>query len=338
MLYQPIFALIAVQFLFGGLPVASKFVLPYAHPMTVVVTRSLFASLFFLILMLLDGFLRTKRNAETASVANSSQTSRAHLTAKDHLTLMMLAFFGVTFNQSALFVALPKTSASITSIISPSIALFTLLFSLILGREKFEKSTLLVILLGALGVFVVVNPFQAHNIANPYGGETWANMLNVSSAASYAFYLALAGSLPAQIGTIRFSLMFFFYGFVLNLVVLGGYMIAVAHQWLPTPTTALLPNALTTLPTSFWSGLAYLLLGATALTYFLNMWAIQRVRPSYVGGFVCLQTIIGLYLSKRILHEELSARMITGSLMILTAIVLLTFLYIRRSRQKEITA
>jgi len=337
MLYQPILALIAVQFLFGGLPVASKFVLPHAHPMTIVVTRSLFASLFFLALMAFSK-LADKKTFQTKSPTSGVQRSAtATLTAKNHITLAMLAFFGVTFNQSALFVALPKTSASITSIISPSIALFTLFFSLLLGREKFEKSTLLVILLGAAGVFVVVNPLQAHGVANPYGGETWANMLNVASAASYAFYLALAGSLPAQIGTIRFSLMFFFYGFLLNLAVLGGYVIATENQWLPAPTMALMPNTFMALPASFWNGLAFLLLGATALTYFLNMWAIQRVRPSYVGGFVCLQTIIGLYLSKTILHEELSPRMITGSLMILTAIVLLTFLYIKRSRNKLAT-
>ncbi|MEY2987987.1 MAG: hypothetical protein RJB13_1508 [Pseudomonadota bacterium] len=337
MLYQPILALIAVQFLFGGLPVASKFVLPYAHPMTVVVTRSLFASLFFLALMALSQFMSKKQFPTLSANSEAPRSVQVALTAKNHLTLAMLAFFGVTFNQSALFVALPKTSASITSIISPSIALFTLIFSLFLGREKFEKSTLLIILLGAAGVFVVVNPFQAHNVANPYGGETWANMLNVASAASYAFYLALAGPLPAQIGTIRFSLMFFFYGFLLNLVVLGGYVIAIENQWLPAPTTALLPSTFMALPTSFWNGLAFLLLGATALTYFLNMWAIQRVRPSYVGGFVCLQTVIGLYLSKQILHEELSPRMITGSLMILSAIVLLTFFYIKRSRNKLAT-
>lgn len=337
MIFKPLLALIAVQFLFGGLPVASKFVLPYAHPMSVVIVRSLFASLFFLILLTLQSKYRTLQNQRDAHAVNIDH-SRQPLTLKTHISLALLAFFGVTFNQSALFVALPKTSASITSIIAPSIALFTLLFSVLLGREKFEKSIFLIILLGAAGVFVVVNPFETHNIANPYTGETWANMLNVASAASYAFYLALAGPLPKSIGTLRFSLIFFFYGFLLNALVVGGYVLAVHNQWLPQPATSLVPLDILNFPASFWSGLAFLLLGATALTYFLNMWAIQRVSPSYVGGFVCLQTVIGLYLSRSILHEELTARMITGSVMILLAIVMLTLVSIKKSRRAAITA
>lgn len=336
MLLQPILALIAVQFLFGALPVASKFVLPHAHPMAVVITRSLFASIFFLFLMFFNSSLRKKPPLAEVINRESTQNQTGTLTLKTHATLVMLAFFGVTFNQSALFFALPKTSASITSIIAPSIALFTLLFSVLLGREKFEKPILLIILLGAIGVFVVVNPFQAHNISNPYNGETWANMLNVASAASYAFYLALAGPLPKMIGTVRFSLIFFFYGFLLNTLVLIGYILAVQSQWLPNPTTSLIPANLFQLPVSFWSGLAFLLLGATALTYFLNMWAIQRVSPSYVGGFVCLQTVVGLALSKSILHEELTPRMVIGSGMILAAVILLTLLYIKRSQRKRV--
>jgi drug/metabolite transporter (DMT)-like permease len=89
------------------------------------------------------------------------------------------------------------------------------------------------------------------------------------------------------------------------------------------------------LPLSFWSGLGFLLLGATALTYFLNMWALQRVKPSLVGGFVCLQTIFGLFLSQRILHEPLTEMMIFGSVLILSGVLLLAFQHFRDVRSEK---
>ncbi|MEY4065992.1 MAG: EamA-like transporter family, partial [Pseudomonadota bacterium] len=68
-----------------------------------------------------------------------------------------------------------------------------------------------------------------------------------------------------------------------------------------------------------------LLLGATAATYLLNSWALQRVRPSLVGGFVCLQTVFGLAFSGVILHETLTPLMLLGSILILGGVVLLSF-------------
>lgn len=334
MSFQPILALLVVQLLFGALPVASKFVLIHAHPLFVVVLRSLFATLFFFVLHKIysetnsDSLASTEPSTGVVEPAYSSA-----LPLNVHLRLVVLAFFGITFNQMALFIALPKTSAAVTSIISPSIALFTLLFSVFLGREKFQKLSFIAILMGAFGVLFVVNPLNHAAHTQQHSTESWADILNVLSAASYAFYLALVGRLPTQLGGLRFSLLFFIYGLVMNLTVFFLYSQAGRMGLIAIPPSFTVTTQLSQLPSSFWAGLLFLLLGATALTYFLNMWALQRVKPSLVGGFVCLQTVFGLFLSQKVLHETLTQTMLIGSFMILSGVVLLAVAHFRTARR-----
>jgi drug/metabolite transporter (DMT)-like permease len=334
-LVQPIIALVFVQLLFGALPVASKFILVHAHPLFVVVLRSLFAALFFFVL---HRFFSTplERSRQTTNEGDVlHKTGEFSLLGQPmpfniHLQVALLSFFGITFNQMALFIALPHTTAAVTSVISPSIALFTLVFSVLLGRERFQLMSCLAILMGASGVLVVLNPFASSVAAGARHGEVWADVLNVMSAASYAFYLALVGRLPTVVGAFRFSLLLFFYGFLMNLVVLAVYSGLVRVGWISAPATLTIQGTLSALPSSFWFGLAFLLMGATALTYFLNNWALQRVKPSLVGGFVCLQTVFGLFLSKQLLNETLTNAMVVGSVLITSGVCVLAFQHLRK--------
>ncbi|MEY4066617.1 MAG: hypothetical protein RIR26_2825, partial [Pseudomonadota bacterium] len=212
-MWKPMLALLVVQVLFAGLPVASKFVLSFAHPLFVVVLRSAFAAALFWLVMRLAG---------------SRHPDVAPLEKAQHKRLWALAFFGITFNQMALFIALPHTSASIASIVSPSIAIFTLVFSVLGGREKFETLSISSVLLASLGVLFVLGSGQVgtdHGHVGTEEGKLWANALNVISAASYAFYLSRVGALPSRLGMLRFNFYFFFYGFILN-VLCWGLLIA----------------------------------------------------------------------------------------------------------------
>ncbi len=308
----PIAALLIVQILFAALPIASKFVLEHAHPFFVVVLRSAFGALFFFVLTLF--FARGQKRTEKIS-------------AKTHFELLALAFFGITFNQMALFVALPHTSASIASIVSPTIAIFTLIFSVMGGREKFEPLSVLSICLGTLGVGLVLWSAPAGGLIQGQtqsAGQLWANTLNLVSAASYAFYLAKVGHLPTRIGTFRFIFLLFFYGLILNCFCWTALYYSGQFGFLTESRGFTLFTGVSSLGTPFWSGLAFLLLGATAATYVLNAWALQKVKPSLVGGFVCLQTLFGLVMSSLFLNETLTPFMIFGSVFILAGVLLLS--------------
>lgn len=332
--FQPVLALLVVQLMFGALPVASKFVLAHAHPFFVVVLRSLFAAVFFFVLhKIFSGAERRSAALQQRADALEGGSISQRLPLSVHARILLLAFFGITFNQMALFIALPQTTAAVASIISPSIALFTLLFSVLLGRESFRTSSLFSIVLGGVGVLLVINPFTQTLPAVGASGAAWADSLNVLSAASYAFYLALVGQLPTRVGGLRFSLLFFVYGCLLNVLVMLLFAQATNIGLLERPESLLLSADPALLPASFWYGLGFLLLGATALTYFLNTWALQRVKPSLVGGFVCLQTLFGLFLSQSILSEPITLPMILGSVLIMGGVVVLTIQHFRDSRR-----
>lgn len=334
---QPILALVVVQLLFGALPVASKFVLAHAHPFFVVVLRSLFAAIFFFVLhKVFTAVQRPSAALDPSGVGRDGDTAAQSLPLSVHARILLLAFFGITFNQMALFIALPQTTAAVASIISPSIALFTLLFSVLLGRESFRTSSLLSIVLGGVGVLLVINPFTQKLPAAGVSGAAWADSLNVLSAASYAFYLALVGQLPTRVGGLRFSLLFFVYGCLLNVLVMLLFAQATRIGLWERPDSLLLAVEPALLPASFWYGLVFLLLGATALTYFLNTWALQRVKPSLVGGFVCLQTLFGLFLSQSILSEPVTMTMILGSVLIMGGVVVLTIQHFLDTRRTPV--
>jgi drug/metabolite transporter (DMT)-like permease len=80
-----------------------------------------------------------------------------------------------------------------------------------------------------------------------------------------------------------------------------------------------------------WIEVAYIIILPTAITYYLNAWALSRVPPSTVAVYIYLQPLIAFVVAPIVLGETLGIRALISSLLIFGGV----FIVARtRSRQK----
>ena len=312
------FLLFVIQILFGGLPVASKFVLKVLRPWEIVTLRSVVAALVFLgIAWLLKSgpVLRASRPFVTfrtrpPHAPNADARSKFHL--RDWAALCGLGLLGVSANQFALFLGLQKTTAAAAVILSPNIAFVSLCLSVLLGHETFSRAKAFNLVSGVVGIGLL---FGAH-IGDVVGKDALlGNALCLLSTSFYGAYLVLGRPLIQRLGAVVFSGGVFGFAAVFNLSVLFFSKDFSALELWSRVSQVQAP--------SFWWAFCHLVLGATVLTYLLNAFALNRAKPGVVSGFVCLQPLVGVAASAIFLREEIPGSYFLSLFLVLLGLGLL---------------
>ena len=68
--------------------------------------------------------------------------------------------------------------------------------------------------------------------------------------------------------------------------------------------------------------MVYVILGATVVTYFLNLWAVKRVLATRVAIFIFLQPLIAASLGVAFRGEEITVRFGAAAALVLAALLL----------------
>ncbi len=323
-------ALIFVQFLFGGLPVATKIALEYLTPLELMLVRTFFAAIIFA----LAGRLQSR----VSNVSTHQETRNEKL--RRHLLLFTMALCGASLNQYLLFLGIAAGSAVVAAIVVPAIPLFTVILATLSGRESFHPIKLLAAGIGIFGVLILLS----HNMSAVWTDSSSTSLSSQVSLTQEAFlgvfycvlsailsaaFLVFSGPLVKIMGPQKMLLRCYSYGFIVSLLLTlftddSGKFVSDAISLNPSM-----------LPTSFWVAIIFIVAGSTALANFLNMWAIKRVAATTVGGFVFLQTLIGVGLGVTILGEEVTARHIAASFFIALSLVILTRVAWKESRERS---
>jgi drug/metabolite transporter (DMT)-like permease len=319
-------ALIFVQFLFGGLPVATKIALQYLTPLELMLVRTFFAAIIFA--------LAGRLYSRAPRVSTNLETRKERL--KRHLLLFSMALCGASLNQYLLFLGIAAGSAVVAAIVVPAIPLFTVILATLSGRESFHPVKLLAAGIGIFGVLILLS----HNISAVWADSSSTSLSSngqaflgvfycVLSAILSAAFLVFSGPVVKAMGPQKMLLRCYTYGFAVSLA-----LVLFSHDSTKGISDAL-PLDLSLLPTSFCVAIVFIVAGSTALANFLNMWAIKRVAATTVGGFVFLQTLIGVGLGVTILGEEVTARHIIASFFIALSLIILTRVAWKESRVRS---
>lgn len=284
--FAPYAALLAVQALFGSLPVIGKIVL------TVVPSFALV------------GF----RVGITAVVLTAFQVYRRRIwlrKRRDYLRLAVLSMFGVTFNQLLFITGLSLTKASNTSLLAVTIPIFALTAGAVAKTESLSKSKVVGISLAAIGVILLIDPRSASFSSETTTGD----ILIVVNSLSYGIYVAISKDVITRNGAFR-SVMWIFVFASVVCVPLGliSFRRAEADQ----------------IGLTIWLLILYIAIAATAAPYILNAWALARVRPSTVAVFVYLQPLIGFILAVVFLGERVAANFLAAGALIFAGLFLTT--------------
>ena len=276
-------ALITIQVLFGVNYLASKIVVDVMEPGAWAALRTLSA------FVVLAGLLLVKRRRLPG--------------LRDSLLLGVAALFGVALNQGLFLEGLHRTTVGRASLICSLIPIFVLLFSVLMGQERVTLRKGLGFAAGLLGILILLEAdrfrFDGHYLAG--------DLLVLANAACYGFYLVFSKPVMKRNDPLAATTVVFLFG-ATGMFLYGG------SDLLQTPARVFSPELLAVM--------AYVVLGATVGTYFLNLWAIKRTQASRVAIYIFLQPLLAVVLGVVFRGEEVTLRFLAATALVFVALVL----------------
>ncbi|HPF20830.1 MAG TPA: EamA family transporter [Syntrophomonas sp.] len=268
--------------IWGSMYVASKYVLDYVPPFTLLWLRYALAGIVLTIILLV--------------------TKKHKVASRDILLLAWIGFIGYFISIGAQFIGTKLADAHTGALMTSSSPVFTFLLAWLLLEETITRRKLLALLLSMLGIIAVIGitgnePINVGgSIALMVAAITWALLSVYVKKAStryssltittYAILFALLFTTPAAIGEMQ-------------------------HQ-----TVRLFANPLV------WTGTLYIALISTALAFFLWNKGMDLLEAGAGSLFLCFQPVVGSLLGWLLLDEVLKTSFFIGAAFIISALVI----------------
>lgn len=289
----PHLALIAVQIFFATWPIVGKLALRTIPAVALVGFRVAGATLVLILLARVSGNLRP-------------------IARRDWPLLIVSSALGLVFNQWLFVKGLSITTAINATLLSTSIPVSTLLIGMFMGTDRTTWRRMLGIGLAASGVLYLIGPNRGDFSATTRVGD----LLIVANSLCYGAYIAVSKDLVRRYHALTVITWIFIVGSVATI---------------PPGLISLSRMQLSSVPVKVWIEVAYIIILPTAITYYLNAWALARVPPSTVAVYIYLQPLIAFVVAPIVLGEKLGAHALISSLLIFAGVFLVT-----RSRRRQV--
>ncbi len=229
---------------------------------------------------------------------------------EDRFTILKCGIFGMSLNIAAFIAGLDYSTpvnSSILIIISP---IFVVILSFFIFKNKINFVKILGIILGFIGAIILIltadsNSSIGRNI--PLG-----NFLFIVNSISYAYYLIIVKPMAEKYDLITLFKWLFLVGLIFNFPLGINQFLEV--DWVNLPLyQAILP-------------MAFVVLGTTCMTYFLNGYALSKLTSTEVAVFMYLQPIIGVLFAIFTKSDTITVTIIIASILIFSGVYLTTVL------------
>ncbi|MCP3980052.1 MAG: DMT family transporter [bacterium] len=218
------------------------------------------------------------------------------------LKLAGLALLGVVVNQVCFIEGLSRTTPTHSALINTTIPIDTMLFAVLLGREKLRRGRVAALLVALAGVLLVILPGASTGTPLLTG-----DLLTVVNAASFSLFLVLSRRLVTQSDPLGASAVLLLFG-TLGIATIG----------LPQ----LMATDLAAVSSRTWGFAAFVIVFPTAGAYLINYWALARVDSSVVAFFIFLQPVLATGLSMLLLGEQPAVSVYVGAALIFLGVFL----------------
>ena len=229
---------------------------------------------------------------------------------EDRFTILKCGIFGMSLNIAAFIAGLDYSTpvnSSILIIISP---IFVVILSFFIFKNKINFIKILGIILGFIGAIILIltadsNSSIGRNI--PLG-----NFLFIVNSISYAYYLIIVKPMAEKYDLITLFKWLFLVGLIFNFPLGINQFLEV--DWANLPLyQAILP-------------MAFVVLGTTCMTYFLNGYALSKLTSTEVAVFIYLQPIIGVLFAIFTKSDTITVTITIASILIFSGVYLTTVL------------
>ena len=280
--------LFSMAFFWGGAFVAGRSVAQTLDPFSAAFLRFALATVFL-------GMLHTIRKAPQKSV----------LTWRQIAGLALLGLTGIAIYNVCFFTGLKLISASRASAIITNNPIVVLFLSMIFFRERVCPLKILGILLSVTGACIVI--FRGNITLMLQGSLGKGELAILGCVMSWAVYSVLGKKLLKTISPLEATLYATLFGTVfLCLPAFRNGMVARIHH----------------LNLQTWLSLLYLALCATVLGFVWFYDGVKTIGPTRASQFVNLVPVNAFVLSYFMLHEQLSFSLLTGTLFVITGVLI----------------
>lgn len=288
-------ALVLAQICMASLAIVGKLVFPYLPPHAVVLFRVSGAAV-----LVYAGY----RLFMAERVRSGG----------DLLRLAGLAVLGISANQTLFLTGLEHTTAINATILVTTIPVFTVLLSLLLGREKPSALKVAGIAVSGLGALYLIGP-ERFSLAP---GTALGNALILAGMLAYSLYLVLSKPLLARYRSLTVTA---------HVLVLG------VPGVLPLGFLGLHRADLGAVPPLAWGGVGYIIVIPTIVAYFLTIWALKRASSQLVAGYIYLQPLfVGAIAPLVLSGEHLTGRTLAGGIAVFAGLALVIWGEAREGR------
>ncbi len=238
------------------------------------------------------------------------QRTRFKLTWRDLPQLALLAVVGFVINKVFEYEGLSLTTASDVALLITSESIFTATLSWLLLRERFKLLTMLALLLGFGGVYLIIERSIVPNI--PAGGgalRILGDVLVVLALTFEAFYTVRGKALLVKHSPL-----------LVTSAAITGSMVF----WIPLASWQFIALGWHPLSLLGWLGIGWLAVMSTVIAYLAWFQGLANVDGSAAASTLFIQPLLGTVLAIVILHEQLSPMTIVGGLLIVASVYLIS--------------
>ena len=285
------FLLILANILWSTSYVAGKFILQDTSVTILNALRMCLASVFLIPLLLY-------------------KRKEIHLTWRDVPQLLFLALTGFVITKILEYNGLALTTASDVALLISSESVFTTVFAWILLRERFRLSRVVLMLLGLIGVYLIVERSFVPNISS--GGGVWrilGDLLVVLSLLFESFYTIRGKSLLVKHSP---------------LLVISAAIVGSTIFWLPLAGWEIISSGWHPLSMFGWISVGWMALVVTVFGYLAWFQGLAKVDGSAAAVTLFIQPLLGTVLAILLLHEQLTSITLLGGVLIVTSVFLLS--------------
>ncbi|MDR3061904.1 MAG: DMT family transporter [Dysgonamonadaceae bacterium] len=245
---------------------------------------------------------------------------REKVEKKDLFMLFLCGMLGIAINQALFIDGLNSTSPVDASILVTCTPMFVMVFAFFLLKEPITWKKTGGVIIGAAGAILLITSGKHVNTGS---GSLNGNLMVISSGFSYALYLVIAKPLTLKYNAVTIMKWMFLFSTIVLLPF--DY-----HDLTNAPLLSGNPEYRHSLLL-----LAYVLFGATFITYLLIPIALKKIRPTTVSMYNYLQPIIAAFIAVVIGQDHFSWEKIGAALMVFLGVYLVTISKSRADLEKE---
>ena len=220
---------------------------------------------------------------------------------QDYGYLFICSLFGVVINMLCFFEGLSITSPINASLIMITTPIIVYILSYFFLKEQGQYKIIIGVVLGFVGATLLITDGKPHILSDYNIGD----MLILMNAVSYAVYLILIKPMMEKYHPFTVLKTIFIMGSVIILPISWNEISIVTWQ---------------SIPLNIFFSIGYVVFFTTCGAYFLNIYAISKVKASTVSFYIYLQPLLASFLAISLGSDHLTPTQLSSSFLILIGV------------------